>query len=86
MADSAITELRNVMADLRPAQLDDLGLMPALRWYIGQYGSRYPELAITLNAGRVVKRLPPEHETVLFRAVQKLWSTWRDTHMLAGRH
>ena len=30
MSDQAITELRNIMANLRPAQLDDLGLAPAL--------------------------------------------------------
>ena len=71
VADQAITELRNIMADLRPAQLDDLGLLPALRWYIGQYGARHPELAVTLNAGRMPRRLPAQYETVLFRAVQE---------------
>jgi signal transduction histidine kinase len=71
VSDSAITELRRLMADLRPAQLDDLGLLPALRWYIGQYNGRHPELAVTLNAERLPKRLPAEHETVLFRAVQE---------------
>ena len=59
------------MADLRPAQLDDLGLLPALRWYIGQYNGRHPEMAVTLTAERLPKRLPPEHETVLFRAAQE---------------
>ena len=71
VADQAITELRNIMANLRPAQLDDLGLAPALRWYIGQYGARHPELTLALNAGRLPKRLPSEHETVLFRAAQE---------------
>ena len=71
VSDSAITELRRLMADLRPAQLDDLGLLPALRWYIGQYNGRHPELTVTLNAERLPKRLPTEHETVLFRAVQE---------------
>ena len=71
VSDSAITELRRIMADLRPAQLDDLGLIPALRWYIGQFSGRHPGLNVSLNAGRLPKRLPPEHETVLFRAVQE---------------
>jgi two-component system sensor histidine kinase UhpB len=51
--------------------LDDLGLLPALRWYVGQYNGRHPELTVTLNAERLPKRLPTEHETVLFRAVQE---------------
>ena len=71
VADQSITELRNIMADLRPAQLDDLGLVPALRWYIGQYTGRHPELNVTLTADRLPKRLPPGLETVLFRAVQE---------------
>ena len=71
VADQAITELRNIMANLRPAQLDDLGLVPALRWYIGQYGARHPDLSVALDARRLPRRLPPEHETVLFRAVQE---------------
>jgi two-component system sensor histidine kinase UhpB len=71
VSDSAITELRRLMADLRPAQLDDLGLLPALRWYIGQYNGRHSEVTVTLNAERLPKRLPAEHETVLFRAVQE---------------
>jgi signal transduction histidine kinase len=71
VADQSITELRNIMADLRPAQLDDLGLVPALRWYVGQYTGRHPELDVTLSADRMPKRLPPGFETVLFRAVQE---------------
>jgi signal transduction histidine kinase len=71
VADQSITELRNIMADLRPAQLDDLGLVPALRWYVGQYTSRHPELNVILSADRMPKRLPPGLETVLFRAAQE---------------
>jgi len=71
LADESITELRNIMADLRPAQLDDLGLVPALRWYVGQYTGRHPDLNVTLSADRMPKRLPPGLETVLFRAAQE---------------
>jgi signal transduction histidine kinase len=69
--DQAITELRNIMADLRPAQLDDLGLVPALRWYVQQYQARHPELVVTLAADRGLRRLPSQHETVLFRTAQE---------------
>jgi signal transduction histidine kinase len=67
----AITELRNVMSDLRPSQLDDLGLVPALRWYVQHYMARHPELTVTLAADRPLHRLPPEYEIVLFRVVQE---------------
>jgi signal transduction histidine kinase len=71
VADQAITELRNVMADLRPSQLDDLGLVPALRWYVQRYAARHPRLAVTFDAGRLSGRLGPRYETVLFRAAQE---------------
>ncbi len=71
VADQSITELRNIMADLRPAQLDDLGLVPALRWYVSQYTGRHPDLNVILSAERMPKRLPPGLETVLFRAAQE---------------
>lgn len=71
MNDQAITELRNIMANLRPAQLDDLGLAPALRWYVGQYQARCPTLHVQLNIDKQPDRLPAEHETVLFRVVQE---------------
>lgn len=69
--DLAVTELRNIMADLRPAQLDDLGLVPALRWYIQQYQIRQPGVSAVLLADRTLPRLPAQHETVLFRIAQE---------------
>lgn len=69
--DQAVTELRNIMADLRPAQLDDLGLVPALRWYVQQYQTRQPNVAAVLIADRSLPRLPAQHETILFRTAQE---------------
>lgn len=37
---NALGELRDVISDLRPSQLDDLGLATALRWYIQAYEQR----------------------------------------------
>ncbi len=71
LSDQAITELRNIMADLRPAQLDDLGLAPALRWYVSQYQARHPEIEVSLVAARGLPRLASQYETVLFRASQE---------------
>ena len=71
LAGQSITELRNVMSDLRPSQLDDLGLVPALRWYVGSYRARHPELTVNLTAERPPQRLPSQYETVLFRIAQE---------------
>ena len=66
----ALGELRQLISDLRPTQLDDLGLVPALEWYVQGFNRRYPiqtDFAVTGN--RV--RLSSEYETVLFRITQE---------------
>ena len=59
------------MANLRPAQLDDLGLGPALKWYVRQYQAANPQIEVQLAIEKMPSRLPPEHETVLFRVAQE---------------
>jgi signal transduction histidine kinase len=69
-ATNALEELRQIIADLRPSQLDDLGLAAALQWYMREFEAHY-----AVQTGFVVKgeprRLPPEYETVLFRIAQE---------------
>ncbi|HEX9115469.1 MAG TPA: GAF domain-containing sensor histidine kinase [Anaerolineae bacterium] len=71
MAQDSIDELRNIMANLRPSQLDDLGLAPAIRWYVQRYIERFPTIAVNLQLARPVERLQPQYETVLFRVLQE---------------
>jgi two-component system, NarL family, sensor histidine kinase UhpB len=71
MNDQALSELRNIMANLRPAQLDDFGLGPALRWYVKQFQTANPQLDVELSIEKLPSRLPPEQETVLFRIAQE---------------
>jgi signal transduction histidine kinase len=67
---NALGELRHIIADLRPSQLDDLGLAAALHWYVQEFEKRY-----ALHADLVVEgerfRLPSEYGTVLFRIAQE---------------
>ncbi|MBX3001033.1 MAG: GAF domain-containing sensor histidine kinase [Caldilineaceae bacterium] len=67
---SALTELRRIIADLRPSQLDDLGLVAALRWYVQAYQQRRGIEAEFILHGEPA-RLPAETETVLFRITQE---------------
>lgn len=67
---NALGELRQIIADLRPSQLDDLGLVPALEWYVQQFEKRRGiETHFIVEGSR--NRLPAEYETVLFRIVQE---------------
>lgn len=66
----ALGELRQIIADLRPSQLDDLGLVAALQWYVQEFEKRYAiRTDFVMEGSR--SRLPPEYETVLFRIAQE---------------
>jgi signal transduction histidine kinase len=70
MSTQALGELRQIIADLRPSHLDDLGLAPTLRWYLKQYEARW-RIRTQLIVGAEQMRLPAEYETVLFRITQE---------------
>ncbi len=67
---NALGELRQIIADLRPPQLDDLGLVAALQWYIQTFENRYSIQTDFVVEGNQV-RLPSEYEIVLFRITQE---------------
>ncbi len=60
----------DLIFDLRPTTLDDLGLAPAVRWYAE---SRLQPLgvAIQLETGTLRERLPAEIETASYRVIQE---------------
>ncbi len=77
---NALGELRQIIADLRPSQLDDLGLAAALQWYVQGFEKRYGlEARLIIKGNRF--RLPAEYETVLFRITQEaLTNVARHSH------
>jgi PAS domain S-box-containing protein len=70
MVERALQQVRALSVDLRPSLLDDLGLIPALRWYVDRQAQR-GGLAARFVAGSLPGRLSPELETVCFRLVQE---------------
>jgi two-component system sensor histidine kinase DegS len=62
--------LYRLVHDLRPAQLDDLGLVPALRYFIGHYHAD-TRIDVRFKVDGDVRRLDPSLETVLFRVAQE---------------
>lgn len=59
------------MLELRPAILDDLGLIPAVRWYLHERVER-EGIAAKLEANDLEDdRLDPEIETAVFRIIQE---------------
>jgi two-component system sensor histidine kinase UhpB len=65
--------VRKLAVELRPATLDDLGLLAALEAYTDSYSTRIP-VRVTFTARGFddgERRLPPEIELVLYRVVQE---------------
>jgi two-component system, NarL family, sensor histidine kinase UhpB len=70
LAHQTLRAIRNLSLDLRPSALDDLGLLPALRWYIKEYQQKFSS-EVDFHASGFKERLPAELETVLYRIVQE---------------
>jgi signal transduction histidine kinase len=65
-----VKELHNVVYDLRPTLLDDLGLIPALRWYAETRLTAHG-VEVELEVQGQPRRLPSEAEITLFRIAQE---------------
>jgi two-component system sensor histidine kinase UhpB len=65
--------VRKLAVELRPATLDDLGLVAALEAYTESYGARMPMRVAFAARGfdDREQRLPPQVELVLYRVVQE---------------
>lgn len=70
LVDETIHLVRNVAMELRPAILDQLGLVPALEWLLRTQASRAGFDARLQLLGRAI-RMAPEVETACFRVVQE---------------
>jgi PAS domain S-box-containing protein len=68
---AALTEqVRQLSMELRPAILDQFGLLPALHWHIGRYQQR-TGVAVDLRQQGLERRLLPQVEIASYRIVQE---------------
>lgn len=68
--DRLLTQVRQISLNLRPPLLDELGLVPALRWLADQQGQR-ANLPITFTANTDPLKLDPMIQTACFRVAQE---------------
>jgi signal transduction histidine kinase len=73
LIDKGIGSIRSVTNDLRPSLLDDLGLLPALRSLVAEFGER-SGMRVELDAPASLPPLSEEAELALFRALQEALS------------
>lgn len=64
------SELRTISYLLHPPLLDEMGLTPAIRWYVTGFAER-SKIKVQFEASPDLGRLSPDLETALFRVVQE---------------
>jgi signal transduction histidine kinase len=70
LVEETLAQVGNLSLELRPAMLDDMGLVPALDWYIERFSQR-TGIRVTLDSGGLEARLPGEAETAVYRIIQE---------------
>jgi PAS domain S-box-containing protein len=68
--ESALQEVRNISHDLRPSELDDLGLLPAIRSLVTHFEQR-SGVDVSLELPRWRSRIDPDSELALYRILQE---------------
>jgi signal transduction histidine kinase len=66
----ALNQVRDLSNLLRPAALDDLGLLDSLRALVDDFSSR-TRIQVALDLEGATRRLPPDVEVVIYRVVQE---------------
>ena len=70
LLEQASEQIRELSHYLRPSMLDDLGLLPTLRWYLDGYKKR-TDLDVKYKPINFEERPNPEVEIVIYRVVQE---------------
>lgn len=71
LVNELMARARKLSLDLRPAMLDDLGLLPTLLWHIENYTARTQIRVYFRHGGIEGRRFAPEVETAAYRIVQE---------------
>jgi len=83
LVSSAIDSIRRLILDLGPAIFDELGFIPAIRFYARQFSSR-TAISVTVRAAELPDDLPASHQVALYRVLQGALSNVVE-HARAGR-
>ena len=85
LVESTVRLVRNMALLLRPSMLDDLGLIPALKWQARE-SSKSTSMDVTVRAELDSDELPDEYKTCIYRVVQEaLHNCARHSHASSVR-
>jgi len=83
LVSGAIDSVRRLILDLGPAIFDELGFLPAIRFYARQFSSR-TAISVTVRAPDLPENIPASHQVALYRVLQGALSNVVE-HARAGR-
>jgi signal transduction histidine kinase len=70
LVEGSIRSIRNMALLLRPSMLDDLGLIPALKWQARDVSKR-TSMEVSVATELTSEDLPDEYKTCIYRVVQE---------------
>jgi signal transduction histidine kinase len=69
----AIHEVRTIATELRPSSLDDLGLLPTLRWFCREFERRHPAISIQREISLAETNIPPLLKIDIYRIIESVF-------------
>jgi signal transduction histidine kinase len=73
-AEATIVEVQRIAMDLRPAMLDDIGLVSTLAWFCREFQTIHPDLALNTDIEVDERDIAPTLRTNIFRLIQEALS------------
>lgn len=70
MIDTAVVTIRKIASELRPSLLDDIGLVAAMEWHLGEFSKR-TGISVRSNIVNSDLVLPDSAKTNIFRILQE---------------
>jgi signal transduction histidine kinase len=67
----ALGEVRRISMDLRPATIDDLGILPTLSWFFREFSAACPRIVVEQRISVTEGDIPEPIKIVVFRILQE---------------
>lgn len=70
----ALSEVRRISMDLRPAMIDDLGILPTLSWFFREFGASCRAIVVEPRIAIAEADIPDALKISIFRILQEAFS------------
>jgi len=71
LVQGAIEEVRKISRDLRPAMLDDLGIVATISWFCREFHNTFPRIRVEKKVEVAEKDIPDDLKIVIYRILQE---------------